>query len=203
MNEQSKHLIAVSALVKNGRHKNAKNVFLLTGNPRMGKTTMIKKLINEIGADICGGFYTEEITSSNDRIGFRCVSINGESVEIANVESPSKTRIGRYGIDIEKFEDFAIKVLQDSLSSKKIIVIDEIGFMQMQSTTFQKIVQDIVSDDHIVLGTIPLDSHSEIDKIKFLKKVKIINVNEFNRDGISEFLVKDILKALDSSTTFG
>lgn len=183
-----------------GGHKNAKNVFLLTGKPRMGKTTMIKKLINEIGADICGGFYTEEITNSNDRIGFRCVSVNGESVEIANVESPSKTRIGRYGIDIEKFENFAIKVLQDALSSKKIIVIDEIGFMQRLSTSFQKIVQDIVSDNHIVLGTVPLDSHSEIDKIKYLKEVEIINLNEFNRNAISEFLVKDILKALDSST---
>ncbi|MGG3840494.1 hypothetical protein ABEV00_26170 [Paenibacillus thiaminolyticus] len=30
---------------------------------------MIKKLINEIGSDMCGGFYTEEITNSDDRIG--------------------------------------------------------------------------------------------------------------------------------------
>lgn len=183
-----------------GEHKNSKHTFLITGKPRMGKTTMIKKLINDIGSDICGGFYTEEITNSDDRIGFRCVSIKGESVEIANVKSPSKTRIGRYGIDIEKFENFAIKVLQDALSSKKIIVIDEIGFMQMLSTSFQKIVQDIVSDNHIVLGTVPLDSHPEIDKIKYLKEVKIISLNEFNRDAISEFLVKDILNALDSST---
>ncbi|WP_269431062.1 hypothetical protein [Rossellomorea marisflavi] len=34
---------------------------------------MIKKLIHEIGADRCGGFYTEEVTSVDDRIGFRCV----------------------------------------------------------------------------------------------------------------------------------
>ncbi|MBO0995568.1 nucleoside-triphosphatase [Bacillus sp. SD088] len=178
-------------------NKNARNIFLLTGKPRMGKTTMIKKLINEIGIDICGGFYTEEITNSYDRIGFQCVSINGGSVEIANVESPSKTRIGRYGMDIEAFESFAIKVLQDALSSKKIIVIDEIGFMQLLSTSFQKMILDIVSNNHIVLGTVPLDSHAEIDKIKYLKKAKIINLNETNRDNISEFLVKDILKAID------
>nr|WP_269845618.1 nucleoside-triphosphatase [Paenibacillus selenitireducens] len=182
-----------------GDHKNSKNVFLLTGKPRMGKTTMIKKLINDIGTDICGGFYTEEITNSDDRIGFRCVSVNGESVEIANVESPSKTRIGRYGIDIEKFENYAIKILQDALCSKKIIVIDEIGFMQMLSTSFQKMVHEIVSDNLIVLGTVPLDSHPEIDKIKYSKEVQMISLNEFNRDVISEFLVKDILKVLDSS----
>ena len=179
-------------------NKNARNIFLLTGQPRMGKTTMIKKLINEIGADICGGFYTEEITNSNDRIGFRCISINGDSVEIANVDSPSKTRIGRYGMDIEAFENFAIKVLQDALSSKKLIVIDEIGFMQMLSTAFRKIILDVVSDNHIVLGTVPLDSHAEIDRIKHLQEVKIINLNELNRNTVSGPLVKDILKAIDS-----
>lgn len=180
-----------------GEHKNSKNTFLLTGKPRMGKTTMIKKLINVLGTDLCGGFYTEEITDSHDRIGFRCVSVHGESVEIANVESVSTTRIGRYGIDIEKFENFAIKILQDAVSTKKKIVIDEIGFMQMLSTSFQKIVSDIVSDHPIVLGTIPVDSHPQIDKIKHLKEVKIISLNEFTRDVIPEFLVKDILSALD------
>ncbi|WP_235439852.1 nucleoside-triphosphatase [Paenibacillus sp. DMB20] len=127
------------------------------------------------------------------------MSVSGESVEIANVKSSSEIRIGRYGVDIENFENFAIKVLQDAVSSKKIIVIDEIGFMQMLSVSFQKIVQDIVADHRIVLGTIPSDSHPEIDKIKYLKEVKIIGLNEFNRDKISGFLVKDILKALDSS----
>ncbi|WGU97635.1 nucleoside-triphosphatase [Paenibacillus dendritiformis] len=160
-----------------GEHKNSKNAFLLTGKPRIGKTTMIKKLINEIGSDMCGGFYTEEITNSDDRVGFRCVSINGDCVEIANVESPSSTRMGRYGIDIEN---------------------DEIGLMQMLSASFQKIVQDIVSDNRIVLGTISSDSHPEIDRFKYVKEVKIIGLNELNRDAISEFLGREILKALDT-----
>ena len=55
--------------------------------PRIGKTTMIKQLINAIGPDLCGGFYTEEITNSSGRIGFKCVSVCGESVEIAHVET--------------------------------------------------------------------------------------------------------------------
>ena len=41
-------------------------------------------------------------------------------------------------MDVEAFEDFAVKILEDALSSKKIIVIDEIGFMQMLSSSFQK-----------------------------------------------------------------
>jgi len=184
-----------------GEQQNAKKVFLLTGRPRTGKSTLIKKLINTMGSEIFGGFYTEEITnSSDDRIGFRCVSVDGESVEIANVESPSEIRVGRYGIDIEKFEEFSIRVLQEAVTLKKIIVIDEIGFMQMLSPSFQRKVQELISGNCIVLGTVPIDSHPEIDKIKYLKGVQIVRVNEYTRDSITELLVKDVVKALDSNT---
>ncbi|GAA0342563.1 hypothetical protein GCM10008967_36230 [Bacillus carboniphilus] len=183
-----------------GRPKSSKRVFLLTGKPRVGKSTMIKKLIEEIGTDHCGGFYTEEITDSTDRTGFRCVSLEGESIEIAHINNPSTVRIGRYGVDVEKFEIFATKVLKEAVLTKKIIVIDEIGFMQMLSTSFQKLVLEIVSNKNLVLGTIPLDSHPEIDQIKYLKEVELVIINEFNRDMASEILLKDILKALESST---
>ncbi|WFB61803.1 nucleoside-triphosphatase [Paenibacillus sp. BR1-192] len=180
-----------------GKPLNAKTAFLLTGKPRMGKTTLIKKLIHLVGPDLCGGFYTEEITNAGDRSGFRCVAVDGESVEIANVESPSHIRIGRYGVDVEKFEDFAIHKLREALYSKKIIVIDEMGFMQMLSASFQSMVHEIISDRRIVLGTIPVESHPEIDAIKYRKEVGIISLNEFNRDGMPELLIKDILKALE------
>lgn len=180
-----------------GERLKAKHAFLLTGEPRIGKTTMIKQLINAIGPDLCGGFYTEEITNSSGRVGFKCVSVCGESVEIAHVENPSSTRIGRYGMDVEAFEDFAVKILEDALSSKKIIVIDEIGFMQMLSSSFQKIVQEIITGSRIVLGTIPLESHPVIDIIKYRKEVRILSMNAFNRDTISETLLKDIVKAVE------
>jgi len=179
-----------------GEHSHSKHVFLLTGKPRAGKTTLIKKLIDEVGPENCGGFYTEEIKNATDRIGFRCVSINGVSVEIAHIDSLSKVRIGRYGIDVEIFENFAVKVLQDALHSKKIIVVDEIGFMQMLSADFRQIVQEIISANQIVLGTIPIDSHPDIDKIKYAEGVKLVSLSEFNRDAVSECMIKDISNAL-------
>jgi Predicted nucleotide kinase len=190
-----------STRIDGEQQQSTKKVFLLTGKPRTGKSTLIKKLINELGSETCGGFYTEEITNSiNERIGFRCVSVDGESVEIAHVESPSETRIGRYGINNEEFEKFALRFLQEAMTVKKIIVIDEIGFIQMLSASFHRKVQEIINDNRIVLGTVPLDSHPEIDKIKLIKGVQLESINESTRDMIIEFLVKDMLKAIDSST---
>jgi len=181
----------------NGEGNFVNNVFLLTGKPRMGKTTMIKKLIHEIGSDRCGGFYTEDIRESNDRIGFRCVTLEGESLEFANVNSTSSVRVGRYGIDIESFENFAVKSITSSLQSKKITVIDEIGFMQMLSSSFQELIHGIIAEDrYIILGTIPLDSHPAIDPIKKRKGIKLIDLNEDNRDVIQEVIVSEILEVL-------
>lgn len=180
-------------------HRSSKTAFLITGKPRTGKSTTVKKLVNVLGSDICGGFYTEEITDSDTRIGFRCVSVSGESVEIANVESPSPIRVGRYGVDVDKFERFAIKVLKDALScSKKVIIIDEIGFMQMLSIPFRDTLRHIINSECVVLGTVPVASHPKIDQIKAHKAVKIIDLNESNRDVTSQLVAQDILSAVSS-----
>lgn len=181
----------------NGEGNIVNNVFLLTGKPRMGKTTMIKKLIHEIGSDRCGGFYTEEIRDSNDRTGFRCVTLKGESLEFASVNSTSSVRVGRYGIDIESFESFAVKSITSSLQSKKITVIDEIGFMQMLSASFQELIYGIVAENrHVILGTIPLDSHPAIDPIKKRNGIKLIDLHEDNRDVIQKVILREMFEVL-------
>ncbi|WP_036709486.1 nucleoside-triphosphatase [Paenibacillus pinihumi] len=179
-------------------NERSKHVFLLTGEPRIGKSTMIKNLIYDIGSNHFVGFYTEEIPGASDRAGFRCVSIQGEGVELAHVDSTSTTRIGRYGVHIEAFETFALKALQSAVGSRKIIVIDEIGFMQMLSDSFQKKVQEIIAGHNVVVGTVPLNSHPAIDKLKHSQKVKLIEIDAFNRDRMSEILVTDILNLIDN-----
>ena len=43
---------------------------LLTGKPGVGKTTVIKKIIEKYKKNI-SGFYTEEIREKGNRVGFR------------------------------------------------------------------------------------------------------------------------------------
>lgn len=175
-----------------------KRVFLITGKPRVGKSTSVKNIINHLGPDICGGFYTEEIRDSSDRVGFKCVSVDGQSQEIANVELNSPIRVGRYGIDIKSFEDFVIPLIETSLKSKKVIVLDEIGFMQMLSIPFQELVQDMMAQsNHIILGTIPVDSHPVIDKLRSHPKVSIISMDHVNRVLMTEEIPNMIIRALE------
>lgn len=171
--------------------------FLLTGKPRAGKSTAIKRIIQKVGLEYFGGFYTEEIRNLTNRTGFNCVTLNGETIRIANIDSESSIRIGRYGVDVEAFENIALKAVKLSLETKRITVIDEIGFMQMLSAPFEKMIHEVISSSqHIIIGTICVDSHPSIDKIKKLSGIKLYHLNEENRELITEIVVNDILKFL-------
>ncbi|MBI5565331.1 MAG: AAA family ATPase, partial [Chloroflexi bacterium] len=49
---------------------------ILTGTPGIGKTTIIKAVIKQLG-DQAGGFYSEEILGPGGRKGFKLVTLDG------------------------------------------------------------------------------------------------------------------------------
>jgi len=89
-----------------------KRVYLLTGRPGTGKTRLIKEAIAGVG-NKAGGFYTEEIRSSGGvRLGFRLVTLDGQSAILAHVNIQSRYRVGKYGVDIESLDRVGIPALQ-------------------------------------------------------------------------------------------
>ena len=168
------------------------NIILLSGEPRVGKTTALKKIIKMVGEDNCIGFYTEEIRNEFDRVGFDCVSLDGRRKRIADINFNSDLRLGRYGIDIEAFEDFALEIMKNSCSSNKIIIIDEIGPIQFLSAKFKEEINSILTDSQCVIGTIFYNKHPDIDEIKKIPGIKIYFMTSENRNTILENISHEI-----------
>ncbi|MEI4828234.1 NTPase [Bacillus sp. FJAT-53711] len=166
------------------------NHFFLTGKPRVGKTTVLKKIISKIGVENFSGFYTEEIVENSNRTGFKIVSLNGEESVIADVNSKSDIRVGRYGVNVSEFERIAIQSIQNN--AKKIIVIDEIGPMQIASQTFLSIINQFMQDSQTVLGTIYYDSHPKIDEIKTNSKMKIYELTRGNYNDVLSKVINEL-----------
>ncbi|MGH4124209.1 MAG: nucleoside-triphosphatase [Clostridium sp.] len=167
-------------------------IILLSGEPRVGKTTALKKIIQMIGECNCTGFYTEEIRDDFDRVGFDCVSLDGRRKRIADVNLHSEIRMGRYGIDIEAFEDFALQAINNSSSSNKIIIIDEIGPIQLLSTKFKQAIKNILTSSTCVIGTIFYNKHDDVDEIKKISGIKIYSMTNENRSTIIENIFHEI-----------
>jgi len=161
---------------------------LLTGRPGIGKTTLIKRLIEATPLSK-GGFYTEEVREQGQRVGFSLTTLDGKRSLLAHIKIKSPYRVGRYGVDIDTFETIGVESIRKAISTNELIIIDEIGRMELFSNKFREVVVQALKTGR-VLATIKKGRGYFIDKIKSRRDVKVLEVNIENRETLSSNLAK-------------
>jgi nucleoside-triphosphatase len=164
-----------------------KNIFI-TGLPGCGKTTLIMEILKELNFG-AGGFYTSEIKEGGRRLGFTIKTLNGQEGVLAHVNIKSPFRVSKYKVNIKDLEDIGVKSILDSLRENKMIVIDEVGAMEMKSEEFKKAVETALNSKNKVLGTIKLIPDPFTNKIKKRKNVKILYLTRENREKVKEKII--------------
>ena len=154
---------------------------LLTGRPGSGKTTLIKRILNEVPQRF-GGFYTEEIRDHGARVGFKVVALEGGEAVFAHVDFTTPERVGKYRLDLSALEAVGVNAIRKAVQGKRLIVIDEIGPMEIRSAPFREAVVDALDSELPVLATIFLRSLPFTDAIKSRPDVELIEVRPNNRE---------------------
>jgi len=154
-------------------------VYLLTGRPGTGKTSLIKQALSELKGK-AGGFYTEEIRSQGTRLGFKLVALDGQEAILAHIDIHSRYRVGKYGVDIDSLDRVGVSALQQAARESDLVVVDEIGKMELFSASFREAVLQIISSGKRVLGTIMLNPNPLADNIKRQPQVKLVEVTRAN-----------------------
>ena len=167
--------------------------YLLTGHPGVGKTTIIKKALEKLKLP-AGGFYTEEIREDDKRTGFAIATLSGLKGVLAHRNFKSRYRVGEYGVGVYTLNRIGVKEILMCLMEKKVIVIDEIGKMELLSPQFQEAVEKALNADNPVLGTVTLARHPFAQKVKSRDDVKIFEVTKENRDEVLKTLIKELKK---------
>jgi nucleoside-triphosphatase len=165
-----------------------KQVYLLTGRPGTGKTRLITQAVAEVKGK-AGGFYTEEIRSQGVRQGFKLVTLDGQDAILAHIDIHSPYRVSRYGVDIESLDRVGVSALYKAAQQCDLVVIDEIGKMELFSANFREAVLQIIGSGKRVLGTIMLNPDPWADAIKRQPQVNLITVTRANyRQVLGELL---------------
>ncbi|OPX18155.1 hypothetical protein BXT86_02705 [candidate division WOR-3 bacterium 4484_100] len=165
-----------------------KNNILLTGPPRIGKTTIIKKVIEAVDFR-CAGFYTREIRDRNKRVGFMLQTLDNKECVLSHI-TQSGPRVGKYGVDLTCIERVGVSAIEKGITHKKgLIIIDEIGKMELFSTRFRSVALKALDSEIPVLGTILLRPEPFCDRIKARDDVEIIEVTFANRNILPEGIV--------------
>ncbi len=165
-----------------------KQVYLLTGRPGTGKTSLIKQAVAEMKGK-AGGFYTEEIRNHGVREGFRLVTVDGNSAILAHINSHSQYRVSKYGVDVDSLERVGVSALQQATEQYDLVVIDEIGKMELFSTKFRLAVLEIIDGGKRLLGTIMLSPNPWADAIKHKPQVNLLTVTRANHHQVLDELL--------------
>ena len=162
-----------------------KTKILITGPPRSGKSTLIVRLIEYVSKRqiTAYGFLTPEVREGNNRIGFDIVDIKTKEREKLARKGNYNTKhhVGKYCVFIEKFEKFLSHFENIKFQQDDLIMIDEIGKMELFSKKFQEFIIKIFASNISIIATIGLTvKHSIKDHLLNLPGVKNFNLNNQN-----------------------
>lgn len=168
---------------------------LLTGPPGCGKTTAIRSVLSRLQVD-AGGFYTEEIREAGARTGFRLVTLESEQAVLASVRIRGRARIGKYGVDLAALEATGVRSLEQAMASKELVVVDEIGPMELLSSDFRDAVLKALESPVPLLGTLMLRSAPFPDALRAQPGVTVVPISRENWSQTVEAVVERLRGSL-------
>ena len=168
------------------------NNILLEGDPGIGKTTLILKIAELLTKYRIGGFFTREIREHGYRVGFRIESFSGKSGILSHIKFSAGPQVGKYRVNIPEFEQIAVNELETALTTASIILIDEIGKMELFSERFKEILPRCFDSKKILIASVLSRSFPFVDHLKIRSDVKLVKVTSQNRHNLAVILASEI-----------
>ena len=168
-----------------------KHIFL-TGRPGVGKSTVVKKVLGISGIR-AGGFFTEEIREGGARVGFAIEDIlTGSRRVMAHVRFKGPCRVGRYGVDVSAIDSVGISALEGAEKERVLVVVDEIGVMELFSPKFEQWVERLIGMEGPVFAVVQQRREDLLARLKSRDDAEVIVVTEGNRNALQGLIASKL-----------
>ncbi|GBG61226.1 hypothetical protein CBR_g19759 [Chara braunii] len=126
------------------------NVFV-TGQPGVGKTSLVLNVAKKLPQHAIAGFYTVEAKAegTGERLGLDVVTLNGETAPLCRLRRGCGPKVGKYYVALDDFERVVLPTLTPR-ENVKLHVIDEVGRMGLCSQKFTEAVLNLLSSPSAV-----------------------------------------------------
>ena len=166
----------------------------ITGLPGAGKTYALLKVIEMLEADelTVGGMITESIIVDDKRVGFYVMDWAKKVKRVfAHKDIDSRTNVGKYGVDIDVLEEVGVQAIRDATMDSGVIIIDEVGKMEVESEPFVSAVRDALDADKPLILTLHKKSRNPLlQDIRRRDDLRILEVTAVNKNLLPYKIVK-------------
>lgn len=158
----------------------------ITGLPGSGKTYALMRVIEMLKEEVpnIGGMVDEPVIEGRHKVGYTVKNLlTGESIIFGETGLESKVMVGKIGIDLSKLEQVGVAAIRQAIEECDLIVIDEIGKMEVESQLFIDAVKDALDAEKPMIITLHKKSRNPLlQDIRRRDDVRILEVTPTNRN---------------------
>jgi nucleoside-triphosphatase len=177
-----------------------KRVLLLTGNPGVGKTTVLMKVVNalkEKGIRV-GGMISREAREGGTRVGFEILDLTSSRRGwLAHVNQKNGPQVGKYRVNIEDLNTVGAQAVTEAVEKCEVIAIDEVGPMELFSEKFKEAAWKALDSRKLVIAVVHWKAQNKlINEAKKREDAETIIVNMENREKLHVQIKEKAIKVL-------
>ena len=160
----------------------------ITGMPGVGKTDTLIKIIESLEEHgyVVQGMITEPIIEKKKHVGFYVTNWQTKEKKVfAHIDFELKEKVGNYGVEITALEEIGVPAIENAILDENvnIIVIDEIGKMEMLSEKFCEMVIEALDSDKPLMVTLHKKSRTPLlQDVRRRDDIRILEVTPVNRN---------------------
>ena len=152
----------------------------------MGKSTLFSKVILNLRSRgiVVGGCVTSEKRVSGQRVGFRIRDLlTDDEGELASAANRLGPRVGRYRVNLNDLSAVGGRALERAAREADLIVIDEIGPMELTSPDFRRSLRVCITSGKPILAVVHERMNDPlIEELKSISVEATIVLSLENRD---------------------
>ena len=158
---------------------------------------MVERVIQAVPLK-CGGMITKEIRKIGRRVGFSVHDVlTGREGVLAHIHFERGPKLGRYRVNLRDLEEIGAAAIERALEECELVVIDEVGPMELHSERFIRAVERALeSDKHLLVTVHRASNHHLAYRIRH-ETDRFFRLSTTKRDRITEEIIELLSKGPD------